>query len=327
MSRAFFEKFFGNRVVRAGVLLFSAMAAGLFLGHETGIFLKVKGDMGTVAVRVGHPKSESDYDFEAAVDFLEYTFKKKGYKVLERAYTGNLYPKRLNGAGINVFVRGFPVFLDLRMRHNGVNLYYLHRFSNFYQEELKNFDVYLSSQKRFINAAARSRNIKAQFLPGGFVPHEALLRDKNAGYEYDVLYIYEFYNRAFDVYIQRFKKSKVYSGTEFAQFSVEERAKELNKAKVVVYEMGEPGLDDFDYVPYAVYDLISFGRPLVTNRKKAFEQHFGDTVFMFETQNGLFEATSRALGLDDAAREETAVEARRILYKQFGSEIPAIDGF
>lgn len=260
-----------------------------------------------VVFRVSNSRTEMDYDFSAALAYLKYRFNENGYRVLGTAYAGALYPKRFDQAQINVYVRGFWPFYDLRLKDKGESVYYIHRIMEIYRQEMQGYDYYLSSQKGIDNAVKRS--VKLDFLEGGAVPHERL----EARYDKDVLYIYEYGNVAYAAFLKQNLKAAIYSGRAFAALSEEAQRKELSSARLVVYEMGEAGADDANYVPYAVYDVISYGRPVLTNYKAPLEQMFYQNVHWFKKREDMGEATLKALEIDDQEREQRAQAAREKL--------------
>lgn len=289
------------------------LAAGFITGFVLGNGRKSSIDDDLAVFRIGVEQKHIDYDLWAAIRFLEYLFREAGYKVGDYVYIGNLYPKWTDKAGVNVFIRGFVQFFDLRMNPQSRNVFYMHRFSEFYVEELRNYDGCLSSQKKSIEEAKKKGEVAADYLPGGAVPHPHLKPE--GGYEYDVLYIYEEYWPDYDAFIQRFHQPKIYSGQRFASISDSVREAELRKAKLVVYGMNAPGHDDEDYVPYAAYDIISYGRPLLTNRKTPLTEKFGGLVWQFDGLEEMKSATVGALSVADDVRERQAGEARLILRK------------
>lgn len=289
------------------------LAAGLITGFVLGNGRKTPVDGDLAVFRIGVEQKHIDYDLWAAIRLLDYLFHEAGYEVGDYVYIGDLYPKWADKAGVNVFIRGFVPFFDLRMNPKSRNVFYMHRFSEFYAEELRNYDGCLSSQKKSIEEAKAKGEPAADYLPGGAVPHPHLKPE--GGYEYDVLYIYEEYSPDYDAFIQRFHQPKVYSGQHFAKLDDGMREAELRKARLVVYEMSAPGHDDEDYVPYAAYDIISYGRPLLTNRKTPLTEKFGGLVWQFDGLEEMKSATARALGVADDVRERQAGEARQILRK------------
>lgn len=309
---ALFMRFWGKKLLLALVVLFLGFGIGQYIASSINLSRNNK----TVAIRVGESPEHIDYDLLAAINFLKYSFERNGFNVEGISYIGNLYPKELDRAEINVFVRGFAQFFDLRMNKDKLNMFYVHRYANFYAEEFQNFDLYLSSQRKIVDAV--SSDVSFNFLPQGFVPHEPL---KPLEYAYDILYIYEYYNPIYSSYMKANHNLKVYSGSKFSALSDQEKRDELAKAKVVVYEMGNSAGDDETYVPYAVWDLISFGRPVVTNQKFLLNSYFQNNVWLFDNVESMILATNQALNTSDEIREKKALQARTVLYDFFDTNV------
>jgi len=293
-----------------GVLILCVAAK---IGYAISGLLGNKTDYNSVVLRVSNSKKDVDYDLGAAMRYLEAEFKKAGFKVLGETYTGDLYNKKFDAAGINVYVRGYPPFYDLRMRMPGINIYYLHRFSYFYKEELRNFQYYLSSQKNIW--AAMQGTLDVEILENGFLEHERLEPEKE--YESDVVYIYEYYNEAYGAFLKYYMKALIYSGAAFERLGEERRKKVMKNTKLVVYDAGFSDKDDNNYVPYAVLDIISYGRPLLTNRRFPLELFMDKNVYLFNDTETMMYQTHLALQESNEVREEKAKKARERLNKGF----------
>lgn len=298
------------------ILMLLLFVLGMIGGYYGVLSSRVLQNDKLVALRIGNAPQYVDYDMQAAINYLKYSLERNGYQIAGGSYAGNLYPKELNHVGVNVFVRGFPSFYDLRMSEDKTNILYVHRFADFYAEEFQNYDGYISSQQQVLNAFGDKVNI--QLLPVGFVPHETVVPEH---YEYDVLYIYEYYNPTFCSYMQRDYRMRIISGQSFAALSDQQKAQELAKAKVVVYEMGNVGRDDKTYVPYAVFDLISYGRPVVTNNKLLLSSYFNTNTWLFDDVESMILVTNQALNSSDSIREQKALNAKKVLYGFFDMNV------
>jgi len=283
-----------------GVLLFG-------LGFGGAMVYRSYRNSKSVVLRFSNEADKVDYDLIAATDYLTYQFEQNGYKVYRSRFPGEYYHNEADSAGINVFVRMFSSFYDTRMNKNAINLYYLHRFSNQYQEEMRGYNGYLSSQKNLLKAFDYRPNVG--FLEGGAVPHELLLPD----YQYDVLYIYEQQNDDVINFLSNRYNAKIFNGNRFSRLSVNEKEKILAQAKIVIYDMEQPYLDDQDYVPYAVYDIISYGRPVMTNYKDPLQRLFGHRVYLYTDYPHMMEIVTKAMAFRTMVREKYAQEAREIL--------------
>lgn len=279
------------------VLLFVFVVAGIFC-------FNAKKDL--VAFRLGVEKRYIDYDLDMALNVLKDKFEKKGYKVGEFAYSGNLYPKELDKAKINVFVRGFQPFYDKRLADDAVNVLYVHRAENLVKQEMDRFDYYLSSQMSMIDRFKEKNNI--DYFGADNVKREYL---KN-GYECDVLYIYEYRTNFYADFLRSGSKNILMSGSGFYVLSDEEKIKTLEGCKVVVYDAGITGIDDDDYISYAVYDIMSYGRPVITNYNEKLEKEF-DGILMFKNVEDMVVKTIEALNMSDEKRENKALLFKKIL--------------
>ena len=302
-----FWRLWGIKLSALLFLLIAGFGIGAYFTSSEKLFQSDK----AVAIRIGETPEHIDYDLLSAINFLKYAFERHGFTV-DITYSGNLYPENLDNVGINVFVRGFGQFYDLRMHPQKTDIFYIHRNIDLYAEEFQNFDFYLFSQQKIMDII--EDKIDANFMPFGFVPHEMLIPQS---YDYDVLYIYEYYNPTYGSYIQHNYRSRIFSGSAFAALTEQERIDEFKKAKVVVYEMGNSGADDETYVPYAVFDIISFGRPVVTNRKFLLDTYFRNNTWLFDDTQSMILATNQALNSADAVREKKAARARTVLYDFF----------
>lgn len=272
----------------------------------------------TVVFRVSMEKDKVDYDLASAMDYMRYIFVKSGYKVYDTKYPGDFYFNEADNAKINVFVRGYKPFIDLRLKQSAFNVYFMHRFTDLYNMEFNGYDYFISSQHNFINfMKERGYLFKGGYFASGAVPHEALKPD----YQYDVLYIYEYTASEHEDVISEFNNHKIYGGMAFAKLSKNEREQELAKAKTVVYLSGFFSGDDENYIPYAACDIISYGRPLVTNFRESLVKKFGNDVYFFDSADDLKNVLNSALSEDDKKREVKALNVRQKLLDNEETEL------
>lgn len=247
------------------VACFGVMVAGFYLGEfgakKSGRIIDEK----VVAFRVEEPKEFVDYDMGSLLEYLKCKYEKDGYKVKEFAYLGDLYPDRLNNAGVNVFARGQQISYDKRYIDEAYNVYLVHRFVGGHLEEFRNFDGYMSSQIDLV-AAAREKDLNMEHLEAGACEREKLPFNKEAK---DVIYIYEAVRPGI---IEHFGykgiEVKSFSSMKFNNLSLEEKEKILTDAKVVIYDCDMVSLSIAKYLPFAVHNLLSFGRPVLTNWRR-----------------------------------------------------------
>ena len=70
--------------------------------------------------------------------------------------------------------------------------------------------------------------------------------------------------------------------------------------------MDKSPLDDANYVPYAVYDIISYGRPLMTNAPST----AGIDIYYYTNDEELINKTINTLSEKDEVRENKAAQTR-----------------
>lgn len=291
------------------------LVAGVILGCIVGffVFLLVQNydRNNSVAIRVSVSLDKLDYDILAMLNVLEFGLEQEGKSVRGVAYKDDLYPLELDNVGTNVYVRSETVFFDKRFEKDERNVLLMHRFNNIFKEELVGFDDYLVTQKNAVNVDI-ARNNDTSFLEAGYVRHN-ILKGK---YKLNVLYIYEVINNYFKAFLDSVGKGLSISGCDFAKLSLDERERLLSEAKVVVYELGKYAKDDEDYISFAVYDIISYGRPLITNFKANLRDKFKMDIKTFKDNDELIENTVNLLNMSNSARDGMALRAREVLYTQ-----------
>lgn len=296
-------------------LFYSGLICGIIgLGIICGVGFRQWQRAKTVAFRLSTPVAQADYDLIASINYLAYKFKQNGYRVLPWFEGGNFYFNESDEAGINVFIRGFSLFYDTRMNSKAIDVYYLPRVTSIYLEELRNYDYYLSSQKGLVTAMGNPQNMR--YMGSGAVFHKLLKPD----YKYDVLYIYEQKNEAYAQFLNSHYQTKIYGGFAFAKLDEKQRKKELESARLVVYEAGNNPLDDADYVPFAVYDIISYGRPILTNFNPHLEKI--GVKYLFYHPEDMIHLTENALSENSRNLENNALILRDKVLKLENNDWP-----
>ena len=284
------------------------LVISFILGLAVGKFYQQYRFNHSVAIRISSPEHEIDYDLKQAINFLSYQFEKEGFYIAGISDANDLYPARLDKAKINLFVRGFTPFYDVRAPKDRINIFYVERTDKQYNEEYTGYDAYWTNQH--IIKEKLSPKLKVHYFQSGAKPRPLL----TANDEYDVLYISEAYNPYYTQFLRaKYPNSKIYGSTDFGNLPLTDQQHELSKAKLVVYEMLPNSADDKDFVPFAVYDIIAYGRPCLTNFKAPLAQQFDNNVFMFRNDAELEKQTEHLLTMPDKVREQKAQTARKSL--------------
>ena len=292
-------KILNNKIIFP-ILCILVLCIGVWCGIKWRDYRNTK----TVVFRISTQRKNMGYDLQAAVNYLQYKLEKQGYSVLPWRYPGAFYHQKGDNAGINIFIRSNDYLYDTRMNKNATNIYYLHRFLQMYAEEMQNYDYYLSSQKSLYKALPNYDNIG--YLESGAIPHKKLTPQ----YQYDVLYIGEEINMQYVAFLKQNYKFAYYTNNNFGALSQEQRENQLSKARLVVYDKKNTKSNDEDYTPYAVYDIISYGRPLLTNQISSLQEVVGTNIYYYQDINDMAYLTIQALAENDNQREAKAAKAR-----------------
>ena len=276
-----------NKVIKTLVLVcfvFLVIGLGYFSGKYICENLEFRYDNNKVAIRVELPLKDVDYDLQASLNILKCKFEKEGKKVYF-SYAGDMYPKELNDAKINVFVRGYAPGLDKRIADNTHNIYFVHRFEQGYVEEFRNFDEYMSTNKDLVSASNRF-GINMSYLEPEICKKDVDFSEEGNG----ILYIYEDYNMDVIYSIKRIGNVKVYDVISYNNLSEKEKLEELRNAKVVVFDAKFDIASASGGVAYAVYDILSYGKNVITDWNRDVErlQAEGKKVKGFKDYNELF---------------------------------------
>ena len=291
------------------------MAFAFITGDKLAIISNKKVDKKAVAFRVEVPKKFVDYEILSMINFTADLFEKNGFRVKDIVYGGDLYSKKLDNTYINVFVRGYAQGIDKRISDDRIDIYLAHKFNTIYLEEFRNYDYYLSVKQELAEAISSVNSGKVSLLPIGGVKRKLL----KPNYKYDVLYIYEKYDEAIRNVLAQYDNYKMYDGFDFGNLSQKEREDELSKAKIVLYVSNFDDAKGKKYIPYAVYDIISYGRPVITNNNIVKNK---EMIEIFDSTNMLSFKLRRMLQDTDDKRENDAKVVRdNMLKKKYNCDI------
>ena len=257
-----------------------------------------------VTFRINSRKQLIDYRTFSSIEYLKYKFGEKGYQATV-LFGGNLYNPIADEADINVFVRGEGPFLDARMNKKAKNLFFINS-EHLYPEEMNNFDGYLTISNEFLDSfkVFKKDDVKLVF---GSAPHRLL----QPSYLYDVLFISDDDQTLTPEYIPSAYQIQTYSGKEFVKLSSAQKESELSKARLVIYETS-PSHSKIS-VPYAVLNIISYGRPVLTNEAKILKSYFLGEVETYWGYDDMINKIEKLLNEDVSKLEERAQRARQKL--------------
>lgn len=235
-----------------------------FLSYMLGDFLAIKNgrkiDDKKVVFRVEYREDDVDFSLKSMFKQMQRKYEKDGFEV-KYSYFGNLYPKELDNAGVNIFVRSYMINYDKRVFEEAYNIYLVPYIYTLYKEEFRNFDAYMSPQKMFTEASIDS-GIDMTYIKKEEFDNKKL----NRRHAKDIVYVYE--KRRDDIlnYMQNVVNAKIYSSTELAKLSDGELEDVLSMAKVVVFDSNRDIVYDDDYVPFGVYNILGYGVEVILDK-------------------------------------------------------------
>lgn len=235
-----------------------------FLSYMLGDFLAIKNgrkiDDKKVVFRVEYREDDVDFSLKSMFKQMQRKYEKDGFEV-KYSYFGNLYPKELDNAGVNIFVRSYMINYDKRVFEEAYNIYLVPYIYTLYKEEFRNFDAYMSPQKMFTEASI-DNGIDMTYIKKEEFDNKKL----NRRHAKDVVYVYE--KRRDDIlnYMQNVVNAKIYSSTELAKLSDGELEDVLSMAKVVVFDSNRDIVYDDDYVPFGVYNILGYGVDVILDK-------------------------------------------------------------
>lgn len=235
-----------------------------FLSYMLGDFLAIKNgrkiDDKKVVFRVEYREDDVDFSLKSMFKQMQRKYEKDGFEV-KYSYFGNLYPKELDNAGVNIFVRSYMINYDKRVFEEAYNIYLVPYIYTLYKEEFRNFDAYMSPQKMFTEASI-DNGIDMTYIKKEEFDNKKL----NRRHAKDIVYVYE--KRRDDIlnYMQNVVNAKIYSSTELAKLSDGELEDVLSMAKVVVFDSNRDIVYDDDYVPFGVYNILGYGVDVILDK-------------------------------------------------------------
>ena len=257
------------------------------------------------AIRINLSRKLADYNMYAAIEYFKDKLYKKGYET-DILFGGELYNFVADDADINVFIRGSGPFLDARMNNKAKNLYFALKSDHVFPEEFNNYDGYLVNSQEFLEGLKAIKNNSAKLVFGSAMHEELTTFD-----EYDILFISDTDKIDASNYINNNYSFKAYTGMEFVALNRQERENLLAQARLVVY-MPNPYTFN-NNIPYAVLDIVSYGRPVLTAYTKILYNTFGNSIEMYNTVNEMKTKTAELLSQNALTLKDKAKRARKIL--------------
>ena len=110
----------------------------------------VKADLNKLALRIGELRQYRTMGRADVNAAMEKAFARVGYNVVS-ATEDNLYPDTATDAGVNLYIRGYGPFNEVKTNKKAVNIVYIRDYDSLFENEIKVYDGVATSSRDFYN--------------------------------------------------------------------------------------------------------------------------------------------------------------------------------
>ncbi|MBR5154335.1 MAG: glycosyltransferase [Alphaproteobacteria bacterium] len=278
-----------------------------------------KADLNKLALRIGELRQYRTMSRADVNGAMERAFGRVGYNVVSST-EDNLYPATAENAGVNIYVRGYVPFNELKVNKNAVNVVYIRDFDALYPEELGAYDGIATSSRDFYNYI-RGTGYAGVYLPE-FTDPSVFYPNVKPNLERDLLYVgdndrhspaitaaleaklpLEIFGRFWQGNIdEEFIKGEYIHDNELASYF---SSAKINLVNISVHE------SELGIIPSRVFDIAASKGFMIAPYNKEVEATFGDSIPMYKNAEELKALYEQYLN-NAEARAEKAEKAYRI---------------
>lgn len=281
-------------------------------------------DLNKLALRIGELRQYRTMNRADINGIMERAFSRVGYNVVSST-EDNLYPSTSEDAGVNIYVRGYNPFNELKTNKKGVNVVYIRDFDALLPEELDAYDGIATSSRDFYNYVM-SAGYAGVYLPE-FTDPSVFYPAPKPELERDLLYVSDndryspaivavldaklpveifgrnWQNKIDDEYI---KGEYIHDNDLGSYFS---------SAKINLVNVSERE-SQVAIIPSRVYDIAASKGFMIAPYNKEIEAVFGDSIPMFKNAEELKSLYEQYIN-NPEARAEKAEKAYRIAVAEY----------
>lgn len=304
--------------VLTGILLVLIIGLLVFKGGTSRI------DLNKMALRIGELRQYRTMDRADVNGAMEKAFTRLGYNVISST-EDNLYPSASEDAGVNVYVRGYNQFAELRPNKKAVNILYIRDFDSLYPEELDAYDGIATSSHDFYDYVMSS-GYAAAYVPE-FTDPSIFYPSPRPELENDLLYVGD--NDRYSPVISAAIEAKlpVHIYGRFWNNNIEDEyikgeyihendlGAYFSSAKINLVQVSE-NESRIGIIPSRVFDIAASKGFMIAPYNKEIEAVFGDSIPMFKNVEELKELYKQYIN-NPKARAEKAERAYRIAVAEY----------
>lgn len=288
----------------------------------------VKADLNKLALRIGELRQYQTMNRADVNAMMEKAFARVGYNVVS-ATEDNLYPDTAADAGVNLYLRGYGPFNEVKTNKKAVNVIYIRSYDSLFEEELKVFDGVATASRDFYNyllgAGYATAYVPEMTDPSVFYPAPDPKLERNLLYVGDnerpspaiaaaveAGLPLEIYGRFWVGNIDDgFVKGEYIHDNDLGAY--------FSSAKINLVNITEQE-SQFGIIPSRVYDIAASKGFMIAPYNKEIEAVFGDAIPMFKNADELKALYGQYIN-DPKARAAKAEKAYKIAVSEYNADM------
>lgn len=287
-----------------------------------------KADLNKLALRVGELRQYRTMNRADINSAMEKAFSRVGYNVVTTT-EDNLYADTSKDAGVNLYLRGYGPFNEVKTNQKGVNIIYVRDYDSLFEDEIKVFDGVATSSPDFYNYLLGA-GFAVAYVPE-FTDPSVFYPAPKKELERDLLYVgdndrsspaisaaveanlpLEIYGRFWvgNIDDNFIKGEYIHDNDLGAYFS----SAKINLVNVTEHE------SELGIIPSRVYDIAASKGFMLAPYNKKIEAVFGDAIPMYKNAEELKALYNQYIN-DEAARAEKAEKAYKIAVSEYNVDL------
>lgn len=281
-------------------------------------------DLNKLALRIGELRQYRTMNRADVNGAMERAFSRVGYNVVSST-EDNLYPSTSEDAGVNIYVRGYNPFNELKTNKKGVNVVYIRDFDSLLPEELDAYDGIATSSRDFYNYIM-STGYAGVYLPE-FTDPSVFYPAPKPELERNLLYVSDNDRHSPAIVAVLDAKLPVEIFGRNWQNSIDDEyikgeyihdndlGSYFSSAKINLVNISERE-SQVAIIPSRVYDIAASKGFMIAPYNKEIEAVFGDSIPMFKNAEELKSLYEQYIN-NPEARAEKAEKAYRIAVAEY----------